>query len=74
MTGHDKLIRDIEAKPDSELKTEMLKHVRAFEYHKFKSNRPWPVMQLFVDLGLLGWEDLQDKAGKGEYENKPDED
>lgn len=73
MTGHDKLIKAIEAKPASSLRDEMLKHVKAFEYHDFKSDRPFPKMQLFVDLGLLGWEDLQDLAANGEYDDKPGE-
>jgi hypothetical protein len=73
MTGHEKLIRDVEAQPDSKLKTEMLKHVKAFEYHDFKSNKPFPKMQLFVDLGMLGWEDMQDKAGAGEYDDSPED-
>lgn len=73
MTGHDKLIAAIAAKPESKLRDMMLEHVRAFEYHDFKSNHPMPKMQLFVDLGLLGYEDLQDLAAHGEYDDKPGE-
>ena len=73
MTGHDKLIAAIQAKPESKMRDMMLEHVRAFEYHDFKSNHPMPKMQLVVDLGLLGYEDLAEKAMHGAYDNKPGE-
>lgn len=73
MTAHEKLIAAIAAKPVSDLQEEMLKHVRAFEYHDFKTNKPFPKMQLVYDLNLLGYEDLADLAMDGEYDDKPGE-
>lgn len=70
MSGHDKLIADIEAKPAVGLRDEMLRHVRAFEYHDFKTNKPFPKMALVVDLRLLGYEDLAGKAMDGVYDDR----
>ncbi len=73
MSGHSKLVDAIKAKPASYLRDKMLKHVEAFEYHDFKSNKPLPKMQLVHDLNLLGYEDLADLAMNGEYDDKPGE-
>ncbi len=70
MSGHDKLVNALRAKPDSMLQAKMLHHVRAFEYHDFKSEKPFPKMQLVHDLNLLGYTDLAELAMNGEYDDK----
>ena len=69
MTGHEKLIDAIKAKPDTFLRNEMLKHVEAFEYHDFKSDKAFPKIQLVYDLNLLGYEDLADLAMNGKFDD-----
>lgn len=73
MNGHDNLVKAIEAKDASPLRDEMLKHVKAFEYHDFKSTKPFPKIQLVYDLNLLGYEDLADRAANGDFDDRVEE-
>jgi hypothetical protein len=73
MNAHEKLIAAIQEKDPSPLREEMLKHVKAFEYHDFKSDKTFPKIQLVVDLNLLGYEDIAMRAMDGEFDNSLDE-
>lgn len=64
------LVRDLEAKPDSPLRGELIVRARTGYYHDFESKVPAPKVQLAIDLQSAGFEDLVEKVVTGGYDDE----
>lgn len=65
--GTPGLIADLNRKPPSSFRTELLGNARAGLYHDYESPLPAPKLRLITDLERYGFKDLARNARRGEY-------
>lgn len=70
----DTLVEDLLRKPRDPFRDELVKRALAGTYHDFKSESPFPKVQLVLELERYGYRDIARKAKAGDYDDSPDGD
>ncbi len=61
-------IKDLNNKPESPEKKQLLKKAHEKHYHDFESQFAAPKVQLIYDLSKLGYQDMMQKVKEGDYD------
>ena len=64
----NEFISDLENKPDSQFKTQILSRAKSKLYHDFESEHATPKYLLVQDLDKIGFNGMKKKAMNGDYD------
>jgi hypothetical protein len=69
MEGKELLLHDLNNKPPTDERNQMIKLAKRGVYSDFASPLTFPVLALIEHLGKLGYQDLAKKATDGKYDH-----